>query len=254
MVLDVSMDQQRNRTSSPSSATKAPCSTEGSLSTRNASPRSTCASTGRVPAHRRRGRLSLRRPAQDAPMERRSPGRWSSPRQVAAASSCRCTCSPSPPAARCAATSRTSAPGNTKGFRPRSWTPSWKPDFGPVAFPPDKGATIIGARLPIVNVKAYLTSPHVETAEWIANVLSSPATGLNGVHFYPGLDRTRGVALLNITVGNFRSTPLYRILEATKTELRRFGAGRPAPAPSRGPGRNGCRDCRSRRPCARDCG
>jgi glutamate formiminotransferase len=30
---------------------------------------------------------------------------------------------------------------------------------------------------------------------------------------------------LNVTVGNFHATPLYRILEAVKTELRRFGAG-----------------------------
>jgi glutamate formiminotransferase / 5-formyltetrahydrofolate cyclo-ligase len=115
--------------------------------------------------------------------------------------------------------------GEYEGFAARMTDPAWKPDFGPDAFPPDKGATIIGARLPMVNLKAYLTTPDVEAAEWVANVLSSPATGLNGVHFYPGLDRTRGVALLNITVGNFRSTPLYRILEATKTELRRFGAG-----------------------------
>ena len=54
---------------------------------------------------------------------------------------------------------------------------------------------------------------------------SSSATGMPGVHFYPGLDRTRNVALLNITVGNYQATPLYRVLEAMKTELRRFGSG-----------------------------
>ena len=115
--------------------------------------------------------------------------------------------------------------GEYEGFAAKMTDPSWKPDFGPDTFPPDKGATIVGARLPIVNLKAYLTTADEQAAEWVARVLSSGTTGLPGVHFYPALDRTRNVALLNITVGNFRATPLYRILEAVKTELRRFGSG-----------------------------
>jgi glutamate formiminotransferase len=115
--------------------------------------------------------------------------------------------------------------GEYEGFAAKMADPFWKPDFGPDRFPPDKGATIIGARMPLVNLKAYLTTPNEEAAAWVARVLSSPTTGLPGVHFYPALDRTKNLALLNITVGNFRATPLYRILEAIKTELRRFGAG-----------------------------
>jgi glutamate formiminotransferase len=115
--------------------------------------------------------------------------------------------------------------GEYELFAAKMADPAWKPDFGPVVFPADKGATIIGARLPIVNFKAYLTTPNVEAARWVAEVLSSETTGMPGVHFYPALDRTRNEALLNITVGNFQATPLYRILEAIKTELRRFGAG-----------------------------
>lgn len=115
--------------------------------------------------------------------------------------------------------------GEYEGFATKMTDPAWTPDFGPDVFPPDKGATIIGARLPIVNFKAYLTTGNEEAAEWVAEVLSDPTTGMPGVHFYPALDRTRNLALLNITVGNFEATPLYRILEAVKTELRRFGSG-----------------------------
>jgi glutamate formiminotransferase len=115
--------------------------------------------------------------------------------------------------------------GEYEGFAAKMTDPLWKPDFGPDVFPPDKGATIIGARLPLVNFKAYLTTGSERAAERVADVLSDPATGFTGVHFYPALDRTRNEALLNITVGNFHATPLYRILEAIKTELRRFGAG-----------------------------
>ncbi len=113
--------------------------------------------------------------------------------------------------------------GEYEGFAAKIADPAWKPDFGPDVFPPDRGATIIGARLPIVNFKAYLGTPSEEAAERVATVLSDPATGFSGVHFYPALDRTRNEALLNVTVGNFLATPLYRVLEAVKTELRRFG-------------------------------
>lgn len=115
--------------------------------------------------------------------------------------------------------------GEYEGFPAKIADPAWKPDFGPAEFPPDRGATIIGARLPLVNFKVYLTTPSEDAAEWVAEVLSNPAAGMADVHFYPALDRTRNEALLNVTVGNFQATPLYRILEAIKVELRRFGAG-----------------------------
>lgn len=115
--------------------------------------------------------------------------------------------------------------GEYEGFAEKMRDPAWKPDFGPATFPPDKGATIVGARLPIVNFRAYLTSADEEAAAWAARMLSQSSMGLPGVHLYPALDTTRNLALLNITVGNFRATPLYRILEAIKTELRRFGTG-----------------------------
>jgi glutamate formiminotransferase len=115
--------------------------------------------------------------------------------------------------------------GEYEGFAEKMRNPSWKPDFGPDVFPQKSGATIVGARLPIVNFKVYLTTRDEAAADWVSGVLSTPATGLPGVHFYPAFDRTRDLALLNITVGNYRATPLYRILEAVRTELRRFGAG-----------------------------
>ncbi len=114
--------------------------------------------------------------------------------------------------------------GEYEGFAAKMADPAWKPDFGPETFPVDKGATIIGARFPLVNFKVYLSTPNEEAAVWVANTLSSPTTGLPNVKFYPGMDRQRNLALLNITVGNYKATPLYRVLEAIKTELRRFGA------------------------------
>lgn len=113
--------------------------------------------------------------------------------------------------------------GEYEGFAEKMKDPAWTPDFGPGTLPADSGATMIGARYPLVNLKAYLGTGNKAAAEWAAHTLSSPTTGMPNVKFYPGLDHTRGMALLNITIGNYRATPLYRVLEALKTELRRFG-------------------------------
>lgn len=113
--------------------------------------------------------------------------------------------------------------GEYEGFAEKMKDPSWAPDFGPETFPEDSGATMIGARYPLVNFKAYLGTGNKAAADWAAQTLSSPTTGMPNVKFYPGLDHTRGLALLNVTIGNYRATPLYRVLEAIKTELRRFG-------------------------------
>lgn len=114
--------------------------------------------------------------------------------------------------------------GEYEGFAQKLTDPSWQPDFGPSTFPADKGATMVGARLPQVNLKVYLDTPREEAARWIAQTLASPTSGMPFVKFYPGMDRQRNLAFLNITVGNYRATPLYRVLGAVKTELHRFGA------------------------------
>jgi len=114
--------------------------------------------------------------------------------------------------------------GEYEGFSEKMKDPTWAPDFGPSFFPEDSGATMIGARYPLVNFKVYINTANKSAADWVARTLSSPTTGMTNVKFYPGIDRVRGLALLNVTIGNYRATPLYRVLEAIKTELNRFGA------------------------------
>jgi glutamate formiminotransferase len=114
--------------------------------------------------------------------------------------------------------------GEYEGFAAKMQDPAWQPDFGPNTFPVDRGATIVTARLPLVNLKVYLTTNNELAAKWVADVLSGISNGFPDVRLYPGLDTTCNLAFLNITVRNYSAMPLYRVFEAIKTELRRFGA------------------------------
>jgi glutamate formiminotransferase len=114
--------------------------------------------------------------------------------------------------------------GEYEGFAAKMQNPGWKPDFGPDTFPADRGATMVSARLPLVNLELYLNTNDEEAAKYVAHVLTGAENGLPDVRLYPGFDRTCGMAIINLTVRNYNATPLYRVLEAVKTELRRFGA------------------------------
>jgi glutamate formiminotransferase len=114
--------------------------------------------------------------------------------------------------------------GEYEGFAAKMQNPAWKPDFGPDEFPVDRGATIVSARLPLVNLELYLNTSDEEAARHVAHVLTGAENGLPDVRLYPGLDRTCGMAIINLTVRNYSATPLYRVFEAIKTELRQFGA------------------------------
>jgi glutamate formiminotransferase len=114
--------------------------------------------------------------------------------------------------------------GEYEGFAAKMQDPGWKPDFGPETFPADRGATMVSARLPLVNLELYLNTNDEEAAKYVAHVLTGAENGLPDVRLYPGMDRTCGMAISNLTVRNYNATPLYRVIEAVKTELRRFGA------------------------------
>lgn len=113
--------------------------------------------------------------------------------------------------------------GEYEGFAAKMQDPAWKPDFGLDEFPVDRGATMVTARLPLVNLKLYLTNNNENAAKWVAGALSGSSKGLPDVWMYPGLDHTHNLAFINVTVRNYSATPLYRVMEAIKTELTRHG-------------------------------
>jgi len=115
--------------------------------------------------------------------------------------------------------------GEYEGFAEKMQDHAWKPDFGLHEFPVDRGATMVSARLPLVNLKLCLTTNNEEAAKWVSDELSGISQGFPDVRLYPGMDYSLDLAVINVTVRNFSATPLYRVIEAVRTELVRFGTG-----------------------------
>lgn len=112
-----------------------------------------------------------------------------------------------------------------EGLEARLKDPAWKPDFGPDEFKPDSGATIIGARYPLVSFKIYLDTRDPAVAETIARSIAFVHGGLRHVRANAGRTREDQKMQLTVSIGNYHETPMYKVVELVRLEARRFGVG-----------------------------
>jgi glutamate formiminotransferase / formiminotetrahydrofolate cyclodeaminase len=100
--------------------------------------------------------------------------------------------------------------------------PNRKPDFGPTKLP-RAGATVIGARNPLIAFNVYLTTGDVDIARKIAKAVRHSSGGLRYVKGLGLLVDGRAQVSMNLT--NFRETPLARVIEFIRREAERHGVG-----------------------------
>jgi glutamate formiminotransferase len=113
--------------------------------------------------------------------------------------------------------------GEYEGLENKLKDPRWKPDFGPAVFNPAAGATVIGARYPMISFKVILDTPDEAVAETISRLIQHAGGGLAHVNAYAGLDSEHKAAQITLTIANYRAMPMYRALEMLRSEARRFG-------------------------------
>ncbi len=94
------------------------------------------------------------------------------------------------------------------------------PDFGPCKIGP-AGATVIGARQPLIAFNVYLTSDDVSIAQKIARAIRYSSGGLRYVKSMGILVDGRAQVSMNLT--NYRQTPIFRVVELIRREAARYG-------------------------------
>jgi glutamate formiminotransferase/formiminotetrahydrofolate cyclodeaminase len=100
--------------------------------------------------------------------------------------------------------------------------PGRAPDFGPAKLGP-AGATVIGARNPLIAFNVYLMTDQVDIAKKIAKAVRHSSGGLRHVKAL-GLS-VEGRAQVSMNLTNFRETPLGRAVEMVRREAVRHGVG-----------------------------
>jgi glutamate formiminotransferase/formiminotetrahydrofolate cyclodeaminase len=100
--------------------------------------------------------------------------------------------------------------------------PNRTPDFGPARLGP-AGATVIGARRPLIAYNVYLTTDEVEVAKRIAKTIRHSGGGLRFVKALGLLVEGRAQVSMNLT--DFTRTPIHQVVEMIRREAARYGVG-----------------------------
>jgi glutamate formiminotransferase/formiminotetrahydrofolate cyclodeaminase len=113
--------------------------------------------------------------------------------------------------------------GQYEGLKAEILTnPARRPDFGP-ALLGTAGATVIGARHPLIAYNVYLTTPDVEVAKKVAKAVRNSSGGMRYVKALGLLVDGRAQVTMNLT--NYKGSPLARVVELVRREAARYGAG-----------------------------
>ena len=100
--------------------------------------------------------------------------------------------------------------------------PAREPDFGPAKLT-SAGATVIGARQPLIAFNIYLTTSDVAIANKIARAIRHSSGGLRFVKSMGVL--VEGLAQVSMNLTNYRRTPMARVVEMVRREAERYGVG-----------------------------
>ena len=97
--------------------------------------------------------------------------------------------------------------------------PERKPDFGPARLGP-AGATVIGARHPLIAYNVYLTTDDISIAYAIAKKIRQSSGGLPAVKALGMLVDGRAQVSMNLT--NFRQTSVATVVEEIRKEAKKL--------------------------------
>ena len=111
--------------------------------------------------------------------------------------------------------------GQYEGLKAEVGTPEQRiPDEGPHHIP-TTGATVIGARDPLIAFNVYLTTADVSIAKKIGVAVRQSSGGFAFVKGMGVLVDGRAQVSMNLT--NFRKTPIARVVEFIRREAQRYG-------------------------------
>ena len=100
--------------------------------------------------------------------------------------------------------------------------PERAPDFGPSVLG-KAGATVIGARQPLIAFNVYLTTGDVSIAQKIAKAMRQSSGGWRFIKAMGVL--VEGKAQVSMNMTNFHQTPMARVVESIRREAERYGVG-----------------------------
>lgn len=101
--------------------------------------------------------------------------------------------------------------------------PEWAPDEGPAEFNAAAGATVTGARFPLIAFNVNLRTEDLEIAQTIARAVRHINGGYKAVRGMGFALEERGMVQVSMNLVNYTETPIHRVLETVRSEAARYG-------------------------------
>jgi len=113
--------------------------------------------------------------------------------------------------------------GEFEGLAAKMATEGWGPDYGPSTPHPTAGATVIGARMPLIAYNINLTTDRIAVAKKIAAAVRFSSGGFRYVKAMGVTLADRGIVQVSMNLTNYEKTPILRVFEAVKREAEKYG-------------------------------
>ncbi len=113
--------------------------------------------------------------------------------------------------------------GEFEGLAAKMATAGWTPDFGPATPHPSAGATVIGARMPLIAFNINLATDRLDIAKKIAAAIRHSSGGYRFVKAMGITLEDRGIVQVSMNLTNVEKTPIFRVFETVKREADRYG-------------------------------
>lgn len=113
--------------------------------------------------------------------------------------------------------------GNYEGLKESIHEESRHPDFGEPKMHETAGATVVGARMPLVAFNVNLGTNKKEIADEIARNIRERNGGFKNVKGIGVALEERGEVQVSMNLENYQATPIFRVLETIRREAARYG-------------------------------
>ena len=113
--------------------------------------------------------------------------------------------------------------GEFEGLAAKMASAEWAPDYGPAAPHPSAGASVIGARMPLIAYNINLATDRLDVAKKIAAAIRQSSGGFRYVKAMGVSLGDRGIVQVSINLTNYEKTPMFRVFEAVAREAARYG-------------------------------
>jgi glutamate formiminotransferase len=101
--------------------------------------------------------------------------------------------------------------------------PDRRPDFGDPRIHPTAGATVVGARKPLIAYNMNLNTPDVDIAKHVARRVRFSTGGFRYVKAMGVLLKDRNQAQVSMNLTDFEHTPIELVFETVRREAERYG-------------------------------